>query len=105
MLCMRQTSLAAPTPGRTAAGGTHHSCVEARERLGVSWIADSGLLISRVVPLRVRVVAPLSISSESILCPFCAAARGQPAVGFPGLVTGLCSVLELCRQAGAFRGL
>ena len=53
-------------------GGTHHSCVEAREREGVEWIADSGLLISTVVPRRVRVVAPLSISSESILCPFCA---------------------------------
>ena len=50
--------------GRTSPG------VEAMLRVGVECACESGLLISTVVPRR-RPGPALSISSESILCPFC----------------------------------
>ena len=54
----------------------HQSWVEAMLRVGVECACESGLLISTVVPRRRPPAVPaLSISSESILCPFCVPCR------------------------------
>ena len=51
---------------------SYQSCVDAMLRVGVECVcADSGLLISTVVPRCLLPGPLLSSSSESILCPFC----------------------------------